>query len=644
MAQQEFLQAGFTVVGTDNNENKLLSFLKGNYPNIIRDNEIKIDELKTVLGLPIDEKVNGYGLNFVGRNFARAKYAQKTEKELRLNTALSKNIDTTQNLVLKGNNLDSLKILKNYYSGQIKCIYIDPPYNTDKDEFIYPDKFDKEEAEVLGMANLSESDFERMDFCFKTKKSHNGWLAFMYPRLLLARDLLSKEGVIFISIDNNEQANLKILCDEIFGDENCVGTIIWKNATDNNPTQIATEHEYILSYSKQKNFLESEWKSKLSDIKDLLVEKGIDLTNKYKDLEILKSEYNKWYKIHKKELWPLDRYKYIDEEGIYTGSQSVHNPGKEGYRYDVIHPITKKTCKQPLMGYRFPQTTMVDLLKNGKILFGKDETKIIELKLYAKEYSDKLSSIIDIDGRIGSYDLKELFPTSKTIFTNPKPVSFINQFISYVLTKDGDVILDFFAGSGTTGHVVMELNKDGGKRKFILCQIDEPIKEDKPAYKFCIENKLTPVISSITTERLKRAGEIISKEIEAENCKSGMFEEHKKQIPDIGFKVFDSVEAPKLEVDEKGQISITENDSDALSRIYNMIFTVGLDEPTQVPETVVENCIYKIGNHYYITNSEKITSVDYTNAIKNGKVYIDGWTASLNGTLQNYKEDVKIVF
>lgn len=647
----DFLQAGFTVVGTENSENKLLSFLKENYPNVIRDTEINLQELKAVLGLPIDEKVNGYGLNFVGRNFARAKYAQKTEKELRLNSTLSKNIDTTENLVLKGDNLDSLKILKNHYSGQIKCIYIDPPYNTEKDEFVYPDRFDKEETEVLGLANLSESDFVRMDFSFKTKNSHNGWLAFMYPRLVLARDLLARDGVIFISINDIEQSNLKLLCDDVFGEENYLGTIIWKNATDNNPTQIAIEHEYVLSYSKQKNSLASEWKSKLSDIKDLLIKKGEELTSEFKDLELLKSEYSKWYRAHKAELWPLDRYKYIDLEGIYTGSQSVHNPGKEGYRYDVIHPVTKKACKQPLMGYRFPETTMEDLLKEGKILFGEDETKIIELKLYAKEYSEKLSSIIDLDGRIGSYDLKELFPTEKTIFTNPKPVKFINQFISYVLTKNEDIILDFFAGSGTTGQAVMQLNaEDGGNRKFILCQIDEPIKVDKPAYKFCIDNNLPPVISSITIERLRRAGEKIVTDIEAENSKSGgLFEDEKKQVPDIGFKVFDSVEATKLKVDDKGQISITENETDALSRIYNMIFTVGLDEPTQVPEEVVKDCIYKIGNHYYITNSEKVSKDDYANAIKNahpggGKVFIDGWTASLNGTLQNYKEDVKIVF
>jgi adenine-specific DNA-methyltransferase len=255
MAQQEFINAGYTVVGSENNENKMLSFLKENYPNIIRDNEVKIEELKTVLGLPIDEKVNGYGLNFVGRNFARAKYAQKTEKELRLNTPFSKNIDTTENLVLKGDNLDSLKILKNHYNGQINCIYIDPPYNTDKDEFVYPDKFDKEEAEVLGLANLSESDFARMDFSFKTKKSHNGWLAFMYPRLLLTRDLLSKDGVIFISIDDNEQANLKLLCDEIFGEENFVSKFDWRKKTGaNDAKDIAVVTESILLYAKNKNY------------------------------------------------------------------------------------------------------------------------------------------------------------------------------------------------------------------------------------------------------------------------------------------------------------------------------------------------------------------------------------------------------
>lgn len=187
---------------------------------------------------------------------------------------MSKNIDTTQNLVLKGDNLDSLKILKSHYSGQIKCIYIDPPYNTTNDEFVYPDKFDKEEAEVLGLANLSESDFARMDFSFKTKKSHNGWLAFMYPRLLLARDLLNKDGVIFISIDDNEQANLKLLCDDVFGEENFVANIIWekKFAPSNDAKWFSDNHDHILIYSKSKELFRPN-----------LLERNEEALNRYKN-------------------------------------------------------------------------------------------------------------------------------------------------------------------------------------------------------------------------------------------------------------------------------------------------------------------------------------------------------------------------
>ena len=598
MEEQDFIKAGFTVIGTENKENKLLSFLKENYPNVIRDTEINLEELKAVLGLPIDEKVNGYGLNFVGRNFARAKYSQKTEKELRLNTTLSKNIDTTQNLVLKGDNLDCLKILKNHYSGKIKFIYIDPPYNTANDEFVYPDKFDKEEAEVLGLANLSESDFARMDFSFKTKKSHNGWLAFMYPRLLLARDLLSKEGVIFISIDDNEQANLKLLCDDVFGEENFVASfIVIRSEGGGLAKQAVIGHDYMLVYSKI-----------ISDFTPL---------GKPKDIR------GKIVLIDNEEYW-------IETDWLRTEF------GKYGtLNYEDIVEFKGQEKKNEID----------DGLKNGDyVLINKGQKHIVGRYRKVADDTSKFYTILKHLNKNGVDDLEQL--NLNDYFDFPKPVSLVREAILGATIKRKDsIVLDFFAGSGTTGQAVMQLNaEDGGNRKFILCQIDEPIKEDKPAYKFCIDNNLPPVISSITIERLKRAGEKIAKDIEAENSKSGMFEDDKKQVPDIGFKVFDSVEAPKLKVDDKGQISITENETDALSRIYNMIFTVGLDEPTQVPEEVVKDCIYKIGNHYYITNSGKISKDDFSTAIKNGKVFIDGWTASLNGTLQNYKEDVKIVF
>lgn len=617
MAEQEFIKAGYTVVGTENNENKLLSFLKEHYPSVIKDNEIDLQELKTVLGLPIDEKVNGYGLNFVGRNFARAKYAQKTEKELRLNNTLSKNIDTTGNLVLKGDNLDSLKILKSHYSGKIKCIYIDPPYNTTNDEFVYPDRFDKEEAEVLGLANLSDNDFARMDFSFKTKKSHNGWLAFMYPRLLLARDLLSKEGVIFISIDDNEQANLKLLCDDVFGEENFVANIIWQRAYApvNMNKYFSVSHDYIVCISKN--------------------------INDYKLIKLPRTEkQNKDYK-------NIDN----DPRGPWKSGNPSVGPAVEKNIYEIILPSGRKVFPPKGRSWLYTKDKYEELIKDNRIYFGKDGNSIWAPKLFLSEVSDGVTPMTLWDyqqvghSQDATKELKSLFDDND-LFDYPKPLTLIKRLVSLVASGN-DIVLDFFAGSGTTGHAVIQQNADdGGNRKFVLCQIDEPIDpaKKKEAYDFCIANNLEPVISSLTIERLKRAGEKIAKEIEEENSKTGLFEEDKKQVPDIGFKVFDSVEAPKLNVDETGQIQFPELASDALSRIYNMIFTIGLDEPTQVPEEVIKDSIYKIGNHYYITNSEKITSDDYSNAIKNGKVFIDGWTASLNGTLQNYKEDVKIVF
>ncbi len=635
MAEQDFIKAGFTVVGTENNENKLLSFLKENYPSVIKDNEIDLQELKAIAGLPIDEKVNGYGLNFVGRNFARAKYAQKTEKELRLNNTLSKNIDTTENLVLKGDNLDSLKILKNHYSGKIKCIYIDTPYNTTKDEFVYPDKFDKEETEVLGLANLSESDFARMEFSFKTKKSHNGWLAFMYPRLLLARDLLSNEGSIFISIDDNEQANLKLLCDEIFGEENFEANVIpIVNPGGRDYKQVAITNEYILAYSK----------SELSEFNELPKEADFqfkDSKGGY-NLRELRNRNPKFHSGNRPNLF----YPF------YVNPESSDKYCSVSLTKDEKHTIEVKPYNS--VGKESVWRWGKDKSEKNNVVNNLDLTQIVAKQkadgnwnIYEKNRRDttKAKSVWDeteMRTENGTRSFRELFDES--YFDHPKSVDLVKRCI-YMGCSEGEIILDFFAGSGTTGHAVMQLNaEDGGNRKFILCQIDEPIKEDKPAYQFCIDNNLPPVISSITIERLKRAGEKIANAIEADNSKTGLFEEDKKQVPDIGFKVFDSVEAPKLKVDDKGQISFPENDTDALSRIYNMIFTVGLDEPTQVPEEVVKDCIYKVGNHYYITNSEKITSDDYSNAIKNGKVFIDGWTASLNGTLQNYKEEVKIVF
>ncbi len=468
-----------------------------------------------------------------------------------------------------------------------------------------------------------------MDFSFKTKKSHNGWLAFMYPRLLLARDLLSKEGVIFISIDDNEQANLKLLCDDIFGEENFINQIAVKSSETSGVKMSHTEDrlpkikEYLLVYSKNNVIFNAIKVSKTDDL-----EKFKNYAKYYSKIITNKDESPENWNI-------LSLNEYIKDNGLNIISEE-----------DVLKFKLENSDR---MIYRTNNSALSDLsfkTKTAKVISSTGLEYIWwegKQMLFLSDYTEE--SLCDLWTDISTINLNKEMAGMPAFFKNgQKPLELLKRCVSLICNPN-DIILDFFAGSGTTGHAVMQLNaENGGNRKFILCQIDEPIKEDKPAYKFCIENNLPPVISSITIERLKRAGEKISKEIDAENTKAGMFDEDKKQVPDIGFKVFDSIEASNLLLDELGQISINDNNTDALSRIYNMIFTVGLDEPTQVPEEVVKDCIYKIGNHYYITNSEKITSDDYSNAIKNGKVFIDGWTASLNGTLQNYKEDVKIVF
>jgi adenine-specific DNA-methyltransferase len=366
------------------------------------------------------------------------------------------------NLIIHGDNLHALKALMPRYAGKVDCIFIDPPYNTGNEGWCYNDNVNSPMMQEWLKSNpVGIEDALR----------HDKWCAMMWPRLRLLFELLSEHGVIFTCIDDNELYNLKLMLDELSGtSSNWIGTIIWKNVTDNNPTRIAVEHEYIVCFSKNKEAVERVWKSKLSAVKDLLVSVGEDFISRYGNDQELESAYKIWFKAHKPELWPLDRYKYIDRGGIYTGSQSVHNPGKEGYRYDVLHPVTGEPCKQPLMGYRFPEETMKDLLKEERVLFGDDHNKIIELKLYAKDYSDKLPSVIELDGRIAAYELREIFPDRKKAFDNPKPSQLVESVLSFCTTKDA-LVLDSFAGSGTTAHAVIKLNQaDDGNRRFILVE------------------------------------------------------------------------------------------------------------------------------------------------------------------------------
>ena len=388
---------------------------------------------------------------------------------------------------------------------------------------------------------------------------------------------------------------MKRLCDEVFGEENMVGQVIWKNVTDNNPTQITSEHEYILCYCKDKVKITEAWKSKVSDIKDILVAIGKELTSAYNGQD-LQQIWGKWYKEHKAQLGPLDRYKYIDESGVFTGSQSVHNPGKNGYHYDIIHPITKKVCKEPLMGYRFPEASMRKMIDDGRILFGKDETKLVEIKVYASEYQDKFSSVFEYDGRSAANELRVLFPEHKQIFKNPKPTFLIEHILSFMNLGDSYVV-DFFGGSSTTAHTVLGLNsRDCGNRKYILVQIPEECKPDSEAAKAGYKT-----IDEVGMERIKRA----AKKIKTDNPPFA---------GDLGFKHY-TLEEPKEDAllhmerfdpsnDFLTTLEVKDFGLETVLRTWLVADGYGLTDDAE--EVMLGNYkAYWKGDHIYMINSDR---------------------------------------
>ena len=404
-------------------------------------------------------------LQFKGRTFVENHHLAVPFHELKASRSkgLSAKASLHDNLIIEGDNLAALKALLPTHHGKVKCIYIDPPYNTGNEGWAYNDRVNSPLMRAWLGKVVDREDLTR----------HDKWCCMMLPRLKLLRELLRDDGAIFVSIDDNEVHRLRCLMDEVFGEENFVGMIAWRNVTDNNPTNISIEHEYIACYAASKDRLESVWNSATLPVKQKLIGIGNEYRDAYPDAGARQAAYTAWYREHKTELGPLDRYKYIDENGIYTGSQSVHNPGREGYRYDVPHPTTGKPCKQPLMGYRFPRETMERMLGEDRILFGADEDKIIEIKLYAQEYKAKLPSVVELDTRLGSYELKDVFASDRREFPYPKPSQLIREVLSFATDEDS-IVLDSFAGSGTTAHAVLALNKeDGGNRRFVLIECED---------------------------------------------------------------------------------------------------------------------------------------------------------------------------
>ncbi len=346
-------------------------------------------------------------------------------------------------LLIHSENFQALRFLNARYREQVKCIYIDPPYNTGSDGFPYKDEY-----------------------------QHSSWLSMMDDRVSKAFALLSPDGTMLSSLDDNEVSSFNSFMAARVGQENHVGTLVWKGATDNNPSRIAVEHEYIVCYAKSRDDAEGQWSTSENEIKQLMLDAFEKLAARATSQHELESQFERFATEHREELGDLYRYRRIDEHGPFAARRNMENPGKPGYTYDIMHPGTDKPCARPYWGWRFPESTMKRLLAENRIIFGETEAKIPELKVYLREVRFPLRSVFSMDARKGSNDLDRLFG-SRDVFKNPKPVELLEHVLPFVSLRDS-LVLDFFAGSATTGHAVINMNRRNScTRKYILVEMGD---------------------------------------------------------------------------------------------------------------------------------------------------------------------------
>ena len=399
-------------------------------------------------------------------------------------------------------------------------VFIDPPYNTGND-FVYEDDFAQSTGEYMENSGQYDEAGNRMVTNTESNgRFHTDWLNMIYPRLRLAKDLLSEDGVIFISIDDNEQDNLKKICSEIFGVSNFVGCIILQTATDNNPRQINTEHEYMLCYAKNKS-VQDPWFAS-SEKAQMIQDKYLELKSKYaSNISAIQDELSAWIKKMGDALQGVAHYDNVDEKGVFHDGD-IANTIFGGYKYDVIHPITHRPCKIPEKGFRFAETTMREMIANNDIMFGADENTLIKPKKRLQNAKDVLRSVIYEDGRSSTKQFESLM--ARDIFQNPKSPTVLGRLINFIVKND-DIVLDFFSGSGTTAEAVIRNNAKENKRiKFVAVQIPESLDESiehadsrakktiTNAIKFLDSIGKPHTICEIGKERIRRAGRKIKEE------------------------------------------------------------------------------------------------------------------------------------
>ena len=530
---------------------KEIEILKKHFPNCFnKDGEFQMDKFKKRISQEVDVTKEGYELRWLGKNYARLLANVETETMIVDDKEHNDKVENknSENIYIEGDNIDVLKHLKNAYSEKIKMIYIDPPYNTGSDGFVYKDDIKYTKEDLAELTNITEEEAQRiLSFNTKGSNSHSAWLTFMYPRLLTARELLSDDGVIFISIDDNEVSQLKLLCDEVFGEENFVEFFSWTK-TSTPPAlsnKVRKTNEYILCYEKNKNSYKY-FGEEVDGGDQPLLNNG----NKEGCLNI-----------------PKEKIRFNLEDGIYQAGTY--------HRIKLLETIEIKdnvSNKDLLIEgkFKWQQSFLDSEIEKGTTFIIKSNKFSVRFQRFEDEsykaptnyFKDKIiSPILDKENKnidtneTASSQLEELFGIK--IFDFSKPISLIKYLINMVSKTDPNpLILDFFSGSATTAHAVMQLNaEDGGNRKFIMVQIPEEIdpKKSKAAYDFCVDElKQEPVITTIGKERIKRAANKIKKENESKLEEKPL---------DLGFKLFKIKSIPEKYIermkDENNELLVT---------------------------------------------------------------------------------------
>ena len=527
-----------------------LTRLRELFPEAESEGSFDLEKLRAVLGEGAASSPERYALSWAGKSDALKAIQTLTTATLLPAPGESVNWDTTGHAIIEGDNLEVLKVLQHAYArdgGKVTLIYIDPPYNTGGD-FIYPDNYAEGLGSYLTYLGQVKDGIKQTTNLDTSGRYHSRWLTMMYPRLFLARNLLREDGVIFVSIDDHEVSNLRMVMDEIFGEENFIAQLVWEKGRKNDAKLFSVGHEYLLVYARSQLALREKktvWREEKPGARDIW-EKYLELRAKWnKGDAAIERDLAAWYsalpKKHPAKKW--SRYKRVDANGPWR-DRDISWPGGGGPRYDVVHPTTGKPCAVPERGWIYSKPEVMERqIKLGLVEFREDHTAPPFRKAHIRPVADELETpeiedeeeADDGEGFAtqvrGSYFYKQSQSAVKylrsllggKIFNNPKDHEELAKLFRYVMGTDtSGIVLDFFGGSGSTGQAVLELNEeDGGNRRFILVQLPEPTgRED------------FSTIAEITKERVRR----VIKRMEGE--RGGELPIGDGTKPDLGFKVF----------------------------------------------------------------------------------------------------------